>query len=371
MKEGITWVGMDAHKQFINVAMRLPGRQEFIEWKVTNEPKAVARLARKLAKVAPGEVRCCYEAGPCGYVLMRQLEAHAPVVCEVIAPSLIPTKPGDRVKTNRRDARKLCELHQAGLLTMVTPPSPEDEAVRDLSRCREKVKTDLMTARHRLSKWLLRHAVSYGAGKKAWTKAHRQWVRALRFDDLHEQMVFDEYLLEVEHREERLAYLDEQLLAVAQQEPYREPIAHLRCFRGIDTVTAVGIVAELHDFRRFHSPRELMSFVGLTVSESSTGNSQKQGGITKAGNSHVRRLLVEAAWHYRHRPSVGHRLRKRREGQPTSVISIADKAQNRLNRRYRRLTEKGKHSNIAVTAVARELVGFIWATLYPSYQAAA
>jgi transposase len=359
---------MDAHKKFINVAMRLPGQREFVEMKVNNEPKAVGRFARKLTKRAPGEVRCCYEAGPCGYTLMRQLHGRGPIECEVIAPALVPTKPGERVKTNRRDARKLCELYEAGLLTRVHPPSTEDEAVRDLSRCREKVKADLTRNRHRLSKWLLRHGMVYGAGRKAWTKAHRQWLRTLCFDNVIERMTFDEYLLGVEHLEERLARLDEQLEVVAQHERYREPIAYLRCFRGIDTVTAVGIVAELHDFRRFHSPRELMSYVGLTASEHSSGEKDKRGGITKAGNSHVRRLLVEASWHYRHRPSVGHRLRKRREGQPTSVICIADKAQQRLNRRYRRLTERGKNPNVALVAVARELVGFIWATLYPHAQ---
>ena len=366
MRKGITFVGMDAHKKAINVAMLLPGSRSPVDWQVTNEPAAVRRLVRKLRREASGEVRCCYEAGPVGYSLQRQImsDKSAGLICEVIAPSLIPVKPGERVKTDRRDARKLAELLRAGLLTEVHPPTEAEEAVRDLTRCREDAKEDLMSSRHRLSKLLLRRGLVYGITPRAWTQAHRQWLRTLTFDHEADQAVFDDYLLGVEHLEERILTLDTKLSALAQQDPYREPVGWLRCFRGIDTVTAMTLVTELHDFRRFQSPRQLMAYLGLTPSEHSSSDKRRLGSITKAGNSHVRRVLVEASWHYRHKPGVGKNLRQRREGQPGRVIALADKAQQRLNRRYRRLTERGKPVNKAIVAVARELVGFVWAALH-------
>jgi transposase len=361
---GITWVGLDAHKKAINVAMRLPGRKEFVEWTVENEPRAVKRFARKLAREAKGsEVRCCYEAGPCGYALKRELEAGASLVCEVVAPTLIPRKPGERVKTDRRDARKLCELLGAGLLTEVHAPSEEAEAVRDLSRCREDLKDDLHRAQHRLGKWLLRRNVRYTTGKKAWTRMHRDWLRSQRFDNAVDQAVFDDYLLAVAQIEERMKTVEAKLDDVAQQELLRDAVGWLRCFRGIDTVTAVGVCAELFDFRRFASPRKLSGYLGITPSEHSSSGKPNRGAITKTGNGHVRRLLVEAAHHYRHRPGTGLKLRKRREGQPGAVIAIADKAQHRLHRRYQRLLARGVHYNKAVVAVARELAGFLWAAM--------
>lgn len=364
MNDAITWVGLDAHKKFIQVAMRLPGTQDLLEWRVPNTPKDVQRLARKLVKKAPGAIECCYEAGPCGFVLQRQLEgADDRMSCVVIAPALIPRKPGERVKTDRRDARKLCELHQAGLLTEVHPPTEEQESVRDLCRCREAAKTDLHRAHHRLGKLLLRRGYHYTQGR-AWTQRHRAWLRSLKFDDPVEQFVFDDYLLAIEQLEARIQSIEVRMQVVADQDPYREPVAALCCFRGIALVTALSIVAELHDIRRFDHPRQLMSFLGLTPSEHSSGGVAKRGSITKAGNSRVRRLLIESSWHYRHRPAVGAKLAKRREGQPTSVIAIADRAQQRLHRRYWRLTEGSKKpANKAVVAVARELAGFVWAVL--------
>jgi len=358
-------VGLDAHKKFINVAVRVGKRRKFQEWRIENSPRAVRRLSRKLLKGATGEVRCCYEAGPLGFSLKRQLEQAAALICEVVAPSLIPVKPGDRIKTDRRDARKLADLLAAGLLTEVHPPSEEDEAVRDVCRCREDVREDLARVRHRLSKFLLRKAVHYGAGK-AWTHAHRQWLRSVRLEHSAEQVAFDEYLLQVEHQEERLRSVQEKLEELALSEPYAGPVGWLRCFHGIDTVTAITIISEVHDFRRFPSPRELMSYLGLVPGEDSSGEKRRQGAITKAGNSHVRRVLVEAAWHYRHRPRVGAKLHERRKGQPGRVVSLADRAHQRLNRKYRRLKNRGKHQNKITVAIARELVGFIWATLQPA-----
>jgi transposase len=360
----ITWVGMDAHKQWIHVAMLAPGREEPICWQEANEANTVRRLARRITREAPGEVRACYEAGPLGYTLQRELAAQG-VICEVVAPSLIPVKPGERIKTDRRDARKLAQLLRAGLLTEVHAPQEADEALRDLCRGRDTVRQDLMRARHRMSKFLLRRGQRYHATQRHWGVRHMAWLRPLHFEHAAAQAIFDHYLLTIDHLDERLRRLDAQLEHFGDQEPYRQPVAWLRCFRGIDTMTAVSLLAELHDFRRFQSPRALMAYLGLVPSERSSGQQRRQGGITRSGNSHVRRLLVEAAWHHRHRPVVSQPLRRRREGQPAHIIAIADRAQERLHARFVRMTRRGIHYNKVVVAMARELVGFLWFTLYP------
>jgi transposase len=364
--KGITYIGLDAHKKFINVAMLLPRRKKPEEWKVDNEPKALKRLVRKLLREAPGEIRCCYEAGVCGFALQRTLEGlgKGHLICEVIAPSLIPKKPGEKIKTDRRDARKLAELNRAELLTVVHPLSAEDESVRDLCRCREDAQEDLMRARHRLSKWLLRRGFMYSG--KNWTRAHKSWLLCLEVEHAADRAVFDDYVRSMEQIEERLKDLLEHIEATAQTEPYVEAVGLLRCFRGIDTLTAMTIVAELHDFGRFESPRALMSYLGLVPGEHSSSGKSKRLGITKTGNKHVRRILIEASKHYRKKPNVGVRLKKRRQDQPGDAIVIADKAQTRLHRRYWRLVmQKNKNANKATVAVARELIGFIWAVLYP------
>lgn len=362
MRQDTTFVGLDVHKKQIRVAMLKP-TGELVEWTVNNEPTAVRRMARKILREAPGPVACCYEAGPCGYEVQRQLRAQK-VDCIVVAPSLIPSKPGDRIKTDTRDARKLAELLKAGLLTEVAPPTEEEEAVRDLCRCREDAKQDLMRARHRLSKFLDRRGYRYIGGKKNWTKGHSQWLRSLRFDRSSDQATFDAYLITLEQIEERILTLETQMTTIAEQEPYREPVAWLQCFRGFRLVSALSLVAELHGFGRFRSPRQLMAYLGLTPSEYSSGEQRRQGGITKTGNSHARRLLVEAAHHYRHRPAVGTSLSRRRQGQPGWVIAHADRAMARLHRRFNGLLARSKPYNKTVTAVARELVGFLWAVLY-------
>lgn len=364
MEDSMTDVGMDVHKNSIYVAMLKPGSLQPVAWEMPNTLDAVRRLARKLKREAVGQIRSCYEAGPCGYALQRQLEKEG-IRCVVVAPSMIPRKPGDRVKTDRRDARKLAEFYRAGLLTEVRPPNPEEEAVRDLCRCREDAKQDEVRCRHRLGKMLLRRGLIWREGK-AWTLAHRQWLKGLRFEHAVDPAVFDQYLLSLEQTEERVKSMEEKLDQVAQQEPYREPVGWLRCFRGIDTVTAMTVAAELHDFRRFRTPRQLMGYLGFGISEDTSAGKPKRMGITKAGNGHVRRVMIESAWHYRHRPLTGMRLRQRRKGQPARVIAIAEKAQQRLHRRYWKFMEKGKHPNTAVTAVARELTGFLWAVLNPA-----
>ena len=360
---GITFVGMDAHKKSIQVAMLLPGATPPVEWQVANEPAAIRRLAKKLVREAPGEVRCCYEAGPCGYALQRTLDSVDGIVCEVVAPSLIPVKPGERIKTDRKDARKLAELQRANLLTVVHAPTVAEESVRDLCRCREDAQEDLARARQRMGKFLLRRGLLFTVSKKAWGTLHRQWLRGLAFTHAADQAVFGDYLRALEQLEERILTLRAELDQAAQQDPYREPVGWLRCFRGIDTVTAMSLVAELHDFRRFRNARELMAYLGLVPSEYSSGESRQRGRITRAGNRHARRMLVESAWHYRHRAKTGASLRQRREGQPAQVIALADRAQERLSRRYRHLVERGKPTPKAVVAIARELVGFLWGAL--------
>jgi transposase len=362
VKQVTTYVGIDAHKKDLFIAMLMDTQAVPVTWTVPNEPNAVRRLVRKLEREAPGPVRACYEAGPCGYALQRQMTT-ARVSCQVIAPALVPRKPGERVKTNRRDARKLVELLRAGLLTEVRPPTPEEEAVRDLSRARDDAREDLQRCRHRLGKLLLRRGLHYSG--RNWTRAHRRWIDSLEWAQAAERIVVEDYVLAIDYLEARLIELDARLREIAETDPYREPVAWLRCFRGIDTLTAMLILAELHDFRRFQSPRALMAYLGLVPGENSSGEKQRRGRITRTGNTLVRRLLVETAWHYQHRPGVGIALARRRTGQPGRVIAIADKAQQRLCRRFRKLAAEHKPAPKIAVAIARELAGFLWAALQP------
>lgn len=363
MKKGITWVALDTSKKKHVVAILDPGSREPREGSLPNEARAIRRFARKLVREGSGEVRVCYEAGPCGFALMRQLEAAAPLVCEVVAPSLIPVRPGERIKTDRRDAVKLVRLFRAGELTEVQPPTEAQEAVRDLVRCREDAKEDLMRARHRLSKFLLRRGLVFTGGS-AWSQKHSQWLSTLGWELPGDEETFADYQMAISQLEARIRALDCRIEQIAQEEPYRAPAGWLRCFRGIDTVTAMTILAEIHDFRRFENARQFASYLGLVPSEFSSGDRTQRGSITRAGNCHARRILVEAAQHTRHRPAVGFKLRKRRDGQPAWAIDHADRAMQRLWHRYRRLRlARGKHHNKVVAALARELAGFVWAAM--------
>jgi transposase len=369
MGEPTTFVGLDVHRKDIAVAMLVTGCGGPLEWRVANEPTAVRRLTRKLEREGGPRVHCVYEAGPCGYVLQRQLQGLG-LACDVVAPSMIPIRPGERIKTDRRDARKLAELARAGLLTVVRPPTEDEEAVRDLCRGRDDARLDLMRARHRLGKFLLRRGRVFGTGaQRAWSQAHRWWLGQQTFERAAERIMFEDYLLAVEQTEARRRSLELHLADVAREPRYAEAVGWLRCFRGIDTITAVTLLAELHDFRRFPSPSQLMAYLGLVPSEYSSGPRQQRGGITHTGNRHVRRLLIEAAWHYRHKPRVGVALAQRRHGQPADIVALADKAQLRLCRRYRRMERRGKHPTKIVVAVARELVGYLWAALTPATRA--
>jgi len=363
----ITWVGLDAHKRNIAVAALFAGGREPEQWTVDNTASSIRKLVRKLERDSKGaEIRCCYEAGPCGYALQRQLEKEGELVCEVVAPSLIPSKPGDRIKTDRRDALKLVGLLRAGLLTAVQPPTPEQEAVRDLCRCREDAREDLHRVRHRLLKFLLRRGHNFQDTSRPWSQKHRKWVRSLRFENTLDQVVLDEYVLAIDQTEQRLKALDQKLEEASKLPIYCEPVAWLRCFRGIDTITAMIFAAELHGIERFDSPRKLAAYLGVVPKEYSSSEKTRRGGITKTGNRHIRRALVQAGWQYRHRAGVGGKLADRRKGQPARVIAIADAAQRRLYRRYCRMAEKGKPKNKIVIAIVRELIGFLWAALHPS-----
>ena len=362
MENGSTYVGMDDHRDVIKVAMVRSGGGRAVEWEIENEPRAIAKLARKLRREAGGEVVCAYEAGPCGYVLQRQLEGVG-VRCKVVAPSLTPVKPGERVKTDRRDARKLAELLRAGMLTEVHAPSEQVEAVRDLCRAREDAQEDLLRSRHRLSKFLLRHGQVY-RGRSRWGRLHRQWLRQIEFRETADRVVLEGYLLAIDQVEERIRQLTAALSTVAEDVTWQERVGWLRAFRGIDTVTAMTILTEVHDIRRFTSARDLMAYLGVVPREHSSGQKVRRGGITRAGNAHLRRVLVEAAWHYRRPPAIGPELRRRRATQPEWVIALSDKAQQRLHRRFwQLLLTNRKPPGKAVVAVARELAGFLWAAL--------
>ena len=363
MKQVTTYVGIDAHKKDLFVAMLSGPAASPVTWQLANEPAMVRRLVRKLEREAPGPVHVFYEAGPCGYALQRQMTTGR-VTCEVIAPALIPRKPGERVKTNRRDARKLAELGRAGLLTVVQPPTPADEAVRDLARARDDAREDLQRCRHRLGKLLLRRGLHFSG--RNWTRAHREWLDRLTWPHAAERAVVEDYLLAIDHTDARVRALDARLAEIADTDPYREPVGWLRCFRGIKTLSAMLILAELHDFRRFASPRALMAYLGLVPGEDSSGEKHRRGPITRTGNALVRRVLVETAWHYQHRPRVSGVLTQRRQGQPTRVIAIADKAQQRLCRRFRTLAATHKPTPKIAVAIARELAGFLWAALQPA-----
>jgi transposase len=363
VQDYITYVGLDVHAKAINVAVICPGSDRIAEeWQVSHDDRSVRRLAKKLLEMGPGGVAAVYEAGPCGYHLKRQLDGLG-IGCEVAAPSLVPVKPGDRVKTDRRDARKLATLYKGGLLTIVEPPNERQEALRDLMRAREDASKDLMAARHRISKMLLRYGLRFTQTKN-WSKRYRAWLRQIRFDEAWAQQVFDNYLLAMEQVEERLKRLEAHIEEAAGDEAYAEQVGWLCCFRGINTITAMTVLAELHGVERFAHPRQLMAYLGLTPSEYSSGTRTRRGSVTKTGNGHVRRLLIEAVKSCRLRPGVSAVLRRRRAGQPAAVLAIADAAQHRLYQRYYHLTE-GYHKpvNVAAMALARELAGFIWAAL--------
>jgi transposase len=354
------WVALDVHKNAITAGVLRADAGEVELVQLDNSEKAVRRFLGRLGG-GPG-LTVCYEAGPCGYDVYRLLSSIG-VACDIVAPSLIPVRPGDRVKTDRRDARKLARLYRAGELSFVRPPSPEQEGLRDLVRCRDDLRRARTAARHRVAKHLLRYGRIYRDGKRNWTIQHRAWVHRQRLDDALAHSAFEHMLCHLDTLDAQLATVDRQLEQVAASHPWCDPVRWLSCFRGISTLTALGLLAEIGDFRRFASARELMSFLGLTVAEYSSGERRSRGSLTKTGNRHARRLLIEAAWHYQRPPRLSARIKANEPLAPPQALARAWQAQIRLHQRHRHLTQNGKPPTVANAAVARELCGFIWAAM--------
>ena len=360
MREKVRFLGLDVHAETIAAAIAEPDGEVRSLGTIANRAESIRKLVKKLGPV--GQLRACYEAGPTGYVLYWQL-AELGVKCEVIAPTLVPVKAGDRVKTDRRDAEKLARSYRSDDLTAVWVPNEGSEALRDLVRAREAAKQDQLRSRHRLSKFLLRSGQRPAPGVKTWTQIYMAWIRQIRFVQMAQESTRLDYLHEVEHMGERVARLEQAIAEAAKLAPpgLQEVIKGLQALRGIAHISAVTIAAELGEFSRFEGARQLMGYSGIVPSEDSSGERTQRGSITKTGNAHLRRIAVEAAWSYRLRPCVGPALRKRQEGVAEEIKEIAWKAQHRLHKRYRKLGAAGKDQRKIATAIARELLGFIWA----------
>ena len=355
MAKAKTLVGLDVHATKIVAAVLIDDTGELKTFAMSGEVAVAAGFCAGL----PRPVRVAYEAGPTGYGLAREL-AKRGVACVIAAPSKIPRASGDRVKTDRRDAEHLVRLLLAGKLHPVRVPGDEEEALRDLVRAREAVRMDLMRSRHRLSKLLLRHGIRFDDGH-AWTERHRAWLATVTLDWPAAQAT----LLDVQggidalvHRREQL---EREIVAMIPNSPWTVQVGRLRCLRGVDTLTAVGLCAEVGDFERFAKAEQLMSYIGLVPCENTTGQQRRLGSITKTGSGHARRLLVEAAWHYRKHPAIGKTLTDRQDDQPPEAIAVAWSAQRRLHRTWTRLEQRAKRRTIIAVAAARELAGFVWA----------
>lgn len=353
-----THIGLDVHKETTAVAVLRPGSVETDNRIIPTTPEAY----RKLVKALHGdEFVFCYEAGPCGFDPYRMLNKLG-ADCDVIAPTLVPRRSGQKVKTDRIDATKLARLHRAGELTRVRVPSAEEEAVRDLIRLREDAKSDRRIAIRRLKSFLLRNGARYPKAHNGWSLPYERWVSGLELDQPCAQETLEHLIATVQSRHSYLGSLDNRINELAAHPLLADPVAKLRVLKGIDTLSAATIAAEAGDFAQFAKAASFMNFVGLVPEEHSSGDREWRGSITKTGNAHIRRVLVEAAWAYRHCPAVGATLRRRQQDLPPRLVSFTWAAQLRLNARYRKLSAN-KHSAVAVTAVARELAGFVWAVM--------
>ena len=356
MPEGMRWVGLDVHACASTAAVFDQRTGEVVTRTVRGRPHELMVLLREIDH----PMRAVYEAGPTGYGLARRARAEG-IDVAVCAPGHADRRPGDRVKTDKRDAIRLARRLAAGELTLVTVPSVEHEQLRDLVRCREDIRQDLMRARHRLGKFLLRREIYFPGRAGAWTHEHRRWLTRLSFSDRASQLTFEDYLHAHDVLLARRDRLDAELAVIAETSMWSDTIARLRCLRGVNTLTALGLCAEVGDFSRFEHPDPLAAYLGLVPSEHSSGDKRQQGAITKAGSTHARRLLIEAAYHYRHHPAVGMTLERRQRGQHAAIIDLAWRAQRRLNARWRQLkTTRGKHTGVVAVAVARELAAFCW-----------
>jgi len=356
MTQAKTWVGLDVHVSG-TIAVVLDGDSgELRRRRLSGRGEEIAAFVAGL----PGPVRATYEAGPTGFALARRL-AFAGVDCLVCAPGLIPRGPSDRIKTDQRDAERLVRLLVAGELHRVAVPTVEEEALRDLVRAREDLRGDLMRARHRLAKLLLRHDVRFDGPERNWTHAHLRWLSTVRFDRPGSQRAFADYLGGVEALLVRRGQLEADIAELLPGSPWAQTARRLMCLRGIDTLTAAGLCAEIGDFARFHHPEQVMSYLGVTPSEHSSGSHRRLGPITKSGSQHARRLLVEAAWHYRRAPGVSTNLRRRQADADPRIVALSWKAQRRLHHVWSRMEQRGKRRTIIAVACARELAGFCWA----------
>ena len=352
------FVGLDVHKDTISISVCEAGREASqFRGTIRHDVAALLKVLRKVG--TPARQLVAYEAGPTGYGLHRRLIAEG-FACQVVAPSLIPQRAGDRIKTDRRDSARLAELLRAGELKPIWVPDLEHEALRNLWRAREDALQMRMRARQHLKAFLLRQGRIY-ASKRSWSKTHERWLANQRFELATDQLAFTEYVLAVQASQAQLQRLDLALVQATEHWRFAPVVSALRTLRGIDTVSAIGLVAEIGDIQRFAHPRHLMSYLGLVPSERSSGQSVRRGGITKTGNAHARRLLTEASWHYRYPARLSRVLQSRQEGQPESICRHAWKAQVRLCGRFAHLRRRGVHINKVCIATARELTGFIWA----------
>lgn len=358
MRSNVMYVGLDVHKNSIDVAIAEAGGEVRPYGSIGGELKDLEKVIRKLGSKG-SELRFAYEAGPCGYQVYRYLKDKG-YPCLVAAPSLIPRRPGDRIKCDRRDALSLARLLRAGELTAVRVPDPDDEAMRDLVRAREDAKNVERRAKQRTAAFLLRHGHRY-PGKSTWGRGYWRWLRERAMPHPAQQIVLQEYLAAVQEATSRVDLLIAQIRELLPEWRWEPVVRGLQALRGVSLLVAVTVVAEIGDLSRFQNPRELMAYLGLVPSEHSSGATVRRGGITKTGNGHARRVLVEAAWAYRLRARITRTLWQRLTGLPQHVCDLSWKAQIRLCGRYRRLLARGKHKNTIVTAIARELAGFIWA----------
>jgi transposase len=359
----ILYVGLDVHKETVVIAVLPAGAEKPTRVdRVPNDPKVLRRFFVRLAE--DGEIRACYEASGAGYVLQRAMQAWG-YSCEVIAPSLIPQQPGHRRKHDRYDARQLARYYRNGELTPVRIPTEVEERVRDLVRCRTTFQREVLRARHFVLKFLTRRGIRYRDGKCHWTRAHHQWLEHLARSGVlkaEDAVVFDEYVALLRYTQQRREALDDEIETLALAPALAAAVGRLGCFRGIATPAAVTLATEIVDWRRFAKPTQLMAYLGLVPCEASSDGTERRFSITKAGNSHCRHVLIQAAWAYRHAPAVGAALRRRQQGQSAEVITHAWKAQHRLHTLYQHLAYR-KGAQVAVVAVARELVGFLWAAM--------
>jgi len=359
VNQSTMFVGLDVHKESIEIALAPLGAGEVRAYgRIAGDLDSVDKVIRALRQ-RHAHLNFVYEAGPCGYALYRHLTKRG-FVCAVVAPSMIPKRPGDRIKTDRRDAMSLARLYRSGDIKSVYIPGPEDEAIRDLSRAREDAVIAHKRARQQLAALLLRHDVRY-PGKTPWSQAHQRWLAVVKMPQPSQQIVFQEYLHAVDETHQRVERMTEQLRQATTTWRMAPVVEALQALRGVSLICAASLVSELGDLTRFDRPRDMMAFLGMVPRQYSSGPHQRLGAITKTGNSHARRMLVEAAWAYRFPARISRGLRDREENQPQVVRDIAWKAQLRLCRKYRRLLARGKVKQVVTTAIARELVGFVWA----------